>query len=92
MKRIVLMLSLSLSFLAAIPALAQADRHDVRAGNRKFRRDKFKEAEIYYRKAAVKDSTSLHAQYDLSSSLYRQKDYEGASKALGAVKNQQNLP
>ncbi len=71
--------------LLALPALGQADRHDVRAGNRKFRKDQFKEAEIDYRKAVLKDSTSMKAQYNLASALYRQEDYEGAKKALDAV-------
>ncbi len=57
----------------------------MREGNRKFRRDKFKEAEIDYRKAVLKDSTSMKAQYNLASALYRQEDYEGAKKALDAV-------
>ena len=71
--------------LLVLPAAGQADRHDVRAGNRKFRKDKFKEAEIDYRKAVLKDSTSMKAQYNLASALYRQEDYEGAQKALSAV-------
>ncbi len=71
--------------LAVLPVAGQADRHDVREGNRKFRRDKFKEAEIDYRKAVLKDSTSMKAQYNLASALYRQEDYEGAKKALDAV-------
>lgn len=71
--------------LAVLPAAGQADRHDVRAGNRKFRKDKFKEAEIDYRKAVLKDSTSMKAQYNLASALYRQEDWEGAKKALDAV-------
>lgn len=71
--------------LLVLPAMGQADRHDVRAGNRKFRKDKFKEAEIDYRKAVLKDSTSMKAQYNLASALYRQEDYEGAQKALSAV-------
>ncbi len=71
--------------LLVLPAMGQADRHDVRAGNRKFRKDKFKEAEIDYRKAVLKDSTSMKAQYNLASALYRQEDWEGAQKALSAV-------
>lgn len=72
----------ALLMLAGLQAYAQVDRRDVRAGNNKFRKDKFKESEIDYRKAALKDSTSLAAQYNLASSLYRQQDFEGASKAL----------
>ena len=67
-------------------AIAQADRHDVRAGNRKFRKEAYKEAEIDYRKAVLKDTASVAAQYDLASALYRQEDYESAAKALDAVK------
>lgn len=69
----------------ALAAAGQADKRDVRAGNRKFRKGEFKEAEIDYRKAVIKDSTSMKAQYNLASSLYRQEDYEGAGKALSAI-------
>ena len=81
-----------LLIFSCLPGFAQADRHDVRAGNRKFRKDRFKEAEIDYRKAVLKDSTSVTAQYDLASALYRQEDWAGASKALESVKDQPELP
>ena len=89
MKRYLILL---LALLCALPASAQADRHDVRAGNRKFRKERFKEAEIDYRKAVVRDSLSLTAQYDLASALYRQQDYAGAAGALERVKGQEGLP
>ena len=76
----------------ALPALAQVDRSEVRAGNRKFRRDRFKEAEIDYRKAVLKDSLSVTAEYNLASALYRQQDYAGAAKALATVKENEALP
>jgi len=89
-----------------LPATAQADRHDtapratvtrglrhdVRAGNRKFRKGQFKEAEIDYRKAVVKDSLSLKARYNLASALYRQQDWAGATQALASLKGQDGLP
>ena len=81
-----------LLIFCALPAFAQVDRHDVRAGNRKFRKDCFKEAEIDYRKAALKDSLSVTAEYNLASALYRQQDYAGAAKALATVKEQEALP
>ncbi len=71
--------------LVSVSAMAQIDKADVRRGNRKFKKDKFKEAELEYRRAAVKDSTSMAAQYNLASSLYRQGDYEAAGKALETV-------
>ncbi len=69
----------------AVAAAGQADKRDVRAGNRKFRKGEFKEAEIDYRKALVKDSTSMTARYDLASALYRQEDFEGAGKILSGI-------
>ena len=78
--------------LCSLPAFAQADKHDVRAGNRKFGRGRFKESEIDYRKAVLKDSTSVTANYDLASALYRQEDWAGAAKALERVKEQPGLP
>ena len=87
MKRYLLILLM----LCSLPGFAQADRHDVRAGNRKFRGGRFQEAEIDYRKAALKDSTSLHAQYNLASALYRQENWQGASEALASVKDRPDL-
>ena len=78
---ILMLVSLSLS------AFAQADRREVRAGNRKFRKGAVQAAEIDYRKAVLKDTASVAAQYDLASALYREEDYAGAAKALDAVKN-----
>ena len=73
--------------LLAVCASAQVDRREVREGNRKFRGGNFRQAEIDYRKAAVKDSLSVAAQYNLASSLYRQEEYEGAAKALETIKD-----
>jgi tetratricopeptide (TPR) repeat protein len=81
-----------LLILFSLPAFAQADKRDVRAGNRKFGRGQFKESEIDYRKAVLKDSTSVTANYDLASALYRQEDWAGAAKALESVKEQPGLP
>lgn len=69
----------------ALTASAQVDRHDVRAGNRKFRKDNWKEADISYRKALVKDSTSVAANYNLANTLYRQEKYEEAEKLMKKI-------
>ena len=81
------MILAALMLAPALPMHAQADKREVRAGNRKFKKGGFKEAEIDYRKAALKDSLSVPGEYDLASSLYRQQDYEGAGKALQTVKD-----
>ena len=90
MRKLILLI-FPLLVLSAAPAYCQADRKEVRAGNRKFRKDNFKEAEIDYRKAQVKDSTSIAASYNLASALYRQQDYQGAKAALESVQSE-NLP
>lgn len=68
--------------LIALPSFAQTDKREVRRGNRKFDKHNYKEAELDYRRALVKDSTSFAAIYDLASALYKQKDYEGAGRVL----------
>lgn len=68
-----------------LTASAQVDRHDVRAGNRKFRKDNWKEADISYRKALVKDSTSVAANYNLANTLYRQENYDESEKLMKKI-------
>ena len=75
--------------LMSAPAGAQGtDRRDVRKGNRDFRKENYKAAEIDYRKALVKDSTSFAAGYNLGNTLYRMEDRQQAGKIyekLGGV-------
>ena len=82
MKRLMILI---LALVSAVTVSAQTDRKEVRAGNRAFRKGDFRKSEIDYRKAVLKDSLSVAAQYNLASSLYRQDDYEGAQKALSSI-------
>ena len=66
---------------------AQVDRHDVRAGNRKFRKWDCKAADISYRKALVKDSTSVPANFNLANTLYRTENYDEAAKTMEKIKD-----
>ena len=70
-----------------LSANAQVDKKDVRRGNRDFRKENYKEAEIDYRKALVKDSLSLAANYNLAGTLYRTGDMEQAKQALERIKD-----
>ena len=79
-------LSVAVLMLFSMSAYAQVDRKDVRRGNRDFRKENYREAEIDYRKALVKDSLSIAANYNLASTLYRQGDMEQAGKVLDSVK------
>ena len=66
---------------------AQVDRHDVRAGNRKFRKGDWKAADISYRKALVKGSTSVPANFNLANTLYRTENYDEAAKTMEKIKD-----
>lgn len=65
---------------------AQIDRKDVRAGNRKFKKGNWAEADISYRKALVKDSVSIAANYNLANNLYRQGNMEEAGSYMDKIK------
>lgn len=84
MKRYLMVAVLLCAFV--ISAGAQVDRREVRSGNRKFSKDEYKTSEIDYRKALVKDSTSIAGNYNLASSLYRQGDYQAAGSSLEKIK------
>lgn len=73
--------------LVSFSAAAQTDRREVRSGNRQFRKENFTRAEIDYRKALVKDSSSFAASYNLANSLYRQNNFEEAGKTMEKVKD-----
>ena len=82
MKRLMILI---LALASAVTVSAQTDRKEVRAGNKAFRKGDFRKSEIDYRRAVLKDSLSVAAQYNLASSLYRQDDHEAAQKALSSI-------
>ena len=85
MKEKIYILALLL-LLPSLPMQAQADKKEVRAGNRKFAKENYKEAEIDYRKALLRDSLSFAANYNLASTQYRENDFAAAAKSLEALK------
>ena len=73
--------------LSCSVALAQADRKEVRAGNRQFKKGNWQNAGIEYRKAVVKDSSSFAASYNLAGALYREGNFEEAGKSMERLKD-----
>ncbi len=73
--------------LSCAAALAQTDRKEVRAGNRQFRKGNWQSADIEYRKALVKDSSSFAANYNLAGALYREGSFDEAGKSLERLKD-----
>ena len=77
-----------LLMLVAVNAAGQVDKRDVRRGNRDYKKENYKDAEIEYRKALVKDSLSIAANYNLAADLYRQNNPQEAQKILDKIKEQ----
>ena len=88
MKCTFYILSIAFVFiLNVLPVSAQVDKKDVRHGNADFKKGNYKEAEIDYRKALIKDSLSVAANYNLANTLYREGDMEQAGKVLERIKD-----
>ena len=83
MKKILYILLL---ILTASNAAGEPDKRDVRRGNREYKKENWKKAEIEYRKGVVKDSLSVAANYNLAADLYRQNNSQEAQKVLDRIK------
>ena len=81
MKRLIYILFL-LSAVALTDASAQVDKREVRRGNRDFRKENYKEAELQYFRALANDSLSFAANYNMANTLYRQENHDQALKHL----------
>jgi len=66
-------------------AYAQADRKEVRKGNRYFKKENYKEAEVEYRKALIKDSLSIAGNYNLANTLMHNEDAANAELIYAKV-------
>ena len=83
MKKITVILVVLFSVCAVCGA--QTERGSVRKGNRDFRKSRFDEAEINYKKALVADSTSVAADYNLGNTYFRMENYGEAEKYYSAA-------
>ena len=82
MKKVLYILLLTFT---ALTVSAQPDKRDVRRGNRDYKKENFKDAEIEYRKGIVKDSLSIAANYNLAADLFRQDNPQEAQKVLDRI-------
>ena len=79
------MRKLLIILLAFSCVTAQAQKADLRKGNRQFAKGEFGQAEVSYRRALLQDTTSAATRYNLANALYREENMDEAAKQLEAV-------
>ncbi len=77
MKHTIIIITL---LVVGMTAGAQASRHQLREGNREYKKQHYDQAEVAYRRALERDSTDARGQYNLGNTLYRQKKYDEANR------------
>ena len=85
-KKIYLLSTLLFTTLCAT-AQQMTENDHIRNGNQLYADSLFEKAEIEYRKAIVKDSLSVAANYNLAADLYRQNNSQEAQKVLDRIKD-----
>jgi len=71
---------------------AQADKKQIREGNREYKKERYPESEILYRKAAETSNHSPDAVFNTGDALYKQKKYEEAAKQFTESTNLNEAP
>ena len=67
-----------LLLIVSVPMWGQVDRKEVRRGNREFRKGEYEAAFEDYLRAVEKDTSSIAANYNMASALYRMEKYDQA--------------
>lgn len=89
MKRLIIIL---LCLNCVISVMAQAERADIRKGNKLFQKEKYSEAEVEYLRALGKSPASYEANYNLGGAAFKQGRFPDAQEAFGkSVKDSTNI-
>jgi len=67
-----------LMLILCLPAFSQQESADVRRGNRDYKKEKYIDAEIDYRKGLDKNNNSFEGHFNLGNSLFKQEKYADA--------------
>ena len=70
----------SMILIFPVTIYAQVDKKYIREGNREYKKNKFSESEILYRKAIDKNKQSPDAVFNIGDALYKQNKFEDAGK------------
>ncbi len=76
--------------IIATSALAQKENKYIRSGNDYYEEQSFKDAEVDYMKALENNPASAKSQYNLGGALYKQENYEDASKLYNNLASLEN--
>jgi Ca-activated chloride channel homolog len=76
---------MTLFFFMGFVCLAQKENKLIREGNKLYDRQKYKDAEMNYRKALDLDKGSTKGQFNLGAATYQEKNYEEAAKMFNAI-------
>jgi hypothetical protein len=79
-KSLIILFTFLLFFTGITDCFGQHDRKLIREGNSKYRKGKFAESELLYRKATDENSANNDAQFNLGNALFRQQKYSDAQK------------
>ena len=75
-----------LLLIVYFPMWGQIDKKEVRRGNREFKKENYEAAFQDYLRAVGKDTSSIAANYNMASALYRMEQYDQAQQALDRIK------
>jgi Ca-activated chloride channel homolog len=85
--RHIVSLKIIMMVLFLLPALSfgQKENKLLRQGNKNYEKGNYKEAEMDYRKALEMNSESKKGQFNLGTSLYKQKNWDESARIFGTV-------
>lgn len=70
---------------STVTVFSQAEKKQIRDGNKKYKEEKYDEAQTNYQKAIEINNESFHGKFNLADAMYRQKKYEDAAQQFGAI-------
>ncbi|MFZ4399973.1 MAG: tetratricopeptide repeat protein [Bacteroidales bacterium] len=86
MKYILLLLVI---FATSTICFSQNEKKFIREGNKQYNQKNFNDAEVNYRKSLLKDSTYFKGRYNLANALYKQKNYDEATRIYSTIAEQE---
>ncbi len=92
-QNIIIVIFFNIFFILSIHfVVAQSENKFIRRGNNAFEEGNFQRAEIDYRKALEKNSSSTKGEFNLGGAMYKQESFEEAAKTFESLAGEQLTP